>query len=310
MPFKAKHDQITARVTKTDPNQYWVNTLLLSFVLVALVAGYQVLKGNSFNVYQLNIVFALVGMYLIGLSFAMSGLTYFWDFVDTKVVYRKYLGLVGFYYILSHALFSFLNYFFIPTAPLPNFDFDFAWIVGGLRIENTWAFLAGIISLALFAFMAMISNKYSMVELGGVRWRNALRYMGYAAYAIIVIHFGLKRFAGWSNWLQSPNGLPPQSLILLAFVAFVFILRLALFIAVSGKKAAPQAARPPQQPAVPPQQMQQNTQPQGLQPQQQMTSPFERMDTSHQLPEHTQGWSPNQQPAVRQSGPQTPYGQQ
>ncbi|KXK26823.1 MAG: hypothetical protein TR69_WS6001000844 [candidate division WS6 bacterium OLB20] len=206
MPFKTRHEKITAKVTKTDPNYYWVNTLLFSFAVVFAVSLYQVAKGVRFDVYQLNIVFALTGMYLIGLSFALSGLSFFWDFVDTRVVYRKYLGLVGFYYILSHALFSFLNYFFIPTAPLPSFDFDFAWVIGGVRVPNTLAFLAGVVSLGSFAFMAMISNRYSMVELGGVRWRNTLRYVGYFAYAVIVIHFGLKRYAGWSNWLGNLTG--------------------------------------------------------------------------------------------------------
>lgn len=235
--FAEKHNKITAKITQPNDNRYWVNTILFSFVLVFLLAAYQTVKGIRLDVYQLNIVFSFTGMYLIGLSFALSGLTYFWNFVDTKVVYRKYLGLVGFYYVFSHSLFSLVNYLLIPSAPQPSFDLEYNWRVGEMLISNSWAFLSALVSLGIFAYMTIISNKYSMLELGGLIWRKQLRYLGYFAYALIVIHFGLKRFDVWTNWLSEPNGLPPHSLILIVFVFLVFVLRIALYFHQKRKKS-------------------------------------------------------------------------
>lgn len=240
MEFAQRHNQIKAKAGPLSPKQLWINTAVFALFVFMLVSVYHFFESGTYDLFVINTLLAVTGMLLIGLSFMLSGLTYFWDFVDTKLIYRKYLGLTGFYIIVVHAAFSLEQYLFIYNAPKPNFELGFLWAIGPFLISNVFAFASGLIALAIFTMMALISTRYALMELGGIRWRQLLR-LGYAAYLIIVVHFGLKRFETWSAWLQGKNGLlPPISLLLLIFVGVVLVLRLALLLSLEKvKKAKP-----------------------------------------------------------------------
>lgn len=225
-----------APVKKNSTSQrIWLNTVIFSIFLFVILCAYYLIQGHSSDLFSLNILLAITGMVLIGLSYALSGITYFWNFADSKLIYRKQLGLAGFYLVLVHATFSFMNYFFIPNSPKPQFELGYTWNVAGIGISNIFAFIAGVTALAIFLFIALISTQYAMMALGGIRWRKYLR-LGYIAYFIIVIHFGLKRYNEWAAWLSVRVGLPPLSLLLLIFVAFVLLLRLGLSVGLQGRK--------------------------------------------------------------------------
>ena len=228
------HNQPEKKTGKAQPKRIWLNTVIFSILLFIVLCAYYLIQGHSSDLFSLNIILALTGMVLIGLSYALSGITYFWNFADSKLIYRKQLGLSGFYLVLVHATFSFVNYFFIPNSPKPQFELGHMWVIAGISISNVFAFAAGVTALAILLFVALISTNYAMMALGGMRWRRYLRF-GYWAYLIIVIHFGLKRYNEWAAWLSVRVGLPPLSLLLLIFVGFVLLLRLALSVGLKGR---------------------------------------------------------------------------
>lgn len=152
--------------------------------------------------------FADTALILIGLSLALSGICYFWNFAEHYFIYRKHLGLIGFALALSHGI-TFL--LIIPRG-------------------NLSAFISGITALIIYAFMAAISNRFFMIKLGGSLWRQIIR-VGYIAYILTIIHFSIRSFDEWSGWVANPlKSLPPMSLILLLFAIFVLGLRIAVFI--------------------------------------------------------------------------------
>ncbi|MFQ5493188.1 MAG: hypothetical protein ACE5DX_03455 [Candidatus Dojkabacteria bacterium] len=237
MPFKERHEQIIKKFKKPPtPLQFWGWTIGFGVLVYAAVFCYDFIQSRTIDLFLINTQLALTGMYLIGFSFILSGLAFFWDFVDTKVVFRKYLGMVGYYLILVHVVFSFVNYFFVSNAPRPTFDSSWEWLIGDVLISNLWAFGFGLLAFLIFTIMALISNRYAALELGGVRWRQLLR-VGYVAYFFVLIHFFLKRFEQWQAWLAGDYGkYPPQSLLLLVFILFVLLLRVALFVSVRRKQ--------------------------------------------------------------------------
>src|SRR5690606_23440371 len=101
--------------------------------------------------------FALTAGVLIGLSFALSGLTYFYDFLDTKLKYRKQLGLVGYYLAVIYTL--------LLIAYLP----DIYWPSSAGTLF-AFATLTGVAAMTIFTFMAIISGSWA-IKLLGKNWR-------------------------------------------------------------------------------------------------------------------------------------------
>lgn len=177
-------------------------------------------------------------MILIGLSFALSGLCYFWDIVDTKIVYRKYLGLAGFSFGLGHAVMSLIFYLYLKPRGYENspiFILDHQWDFGSFVISNLYAFACAVVALIIFAMMAAISNQYAIVELGGVWWRRLLR-IGYVAYIFATFHFLIKNIPDWRMMmLSSEFELPPLNFWIFVLVCGVVGLRLALWYVLHKK---------------------------------------------------------------------------
>lgn len=236
MSFVQKHSEIVGRIEKVSDGKMYVKVFGFSLVLFAVFFVYMYLDKGSLTVYDLNSLFAIVATYLIGFSLALSGLCYFWNFVDSKIVYRKFLGIVGFGYAVAHAIASLTNYFLLSNSPKPNFDVYHVWVINGIEISNLYSFFAAIIGLCIFILMAAISNRYAVLELGGVRWRQLLR-TGYIAIVLVAVHFGIKRADQWLGWFQGKEGTFPHiSLHVFIFVVLVLLLRLALAISLLIKK--------------------------------------------------------------------------
>lgn len=164
----------------------------------------------------LNHTVADVSILLIGLSFALSGICYFWNFADTLIMYRKDLGLNGFYLALTHTILVLIR------RPVSSF----------LEPERIGPFMAAVLSLLIFTVMASVSNRYAITALGGVAWRRVLRF-GYVAYILGLIHAGMLGIDRWIAWvLTTPTSmatlLPPMSFMVFIFGCFVLGLRLVL----------------------------------------------------------------------------------
>lgn len=165
---------------------------------------------------ELNKSVADTAVVLIGLSMLISSLCYFWNAWDWSIVYRKYLGLVGFAYAVAHLLLSWGPFLALTNAA--------TWQQGRM-----WPALTGLLALIIFAIMAAISNAFSARLLGGRNWRYVLR-TGYVALILVWFHVVLLKSARWLNWYQEGmKTFPALSLVVTGFIVLVVAMRLLLW---------------------------------------------------------------------------------
>lgn len=196
--------------------KYWLSSLALALVVLGLLSGYSLLAGLKYSDFLLNKLLALDAMIMIGLSFAFSGLGYFFDLLDKYVSYRKYIGLVGFYLVVVHMIFSLVV--LSDTFPLKLYYLNPKFIN---------YFIMGLASFLVLLMMAGISNSRAVQELGGKNWRRLLR-LGYLAYIFALVHYIGKNLALWEYWLVNLDGPPPLNLLITIFALFVLWLRIGL----------------------------------------------------------------------------------
>jgi len=225
------------KISKIESNpilKYWLNTLSFGGLVFLFVCYYYFFQGDNFSLEMINKATASTAIILMGLSFALSGLGYYWDFLDRKVPYRKYLGLVGYFFVLWHGLNS-LYFYFLANTGLEKFVLHKDWLVLNFTINNRIPFVLGALSLIIFTLMALISNNYSTKKIGGVRWRKLLR-VGYIALFFALIHFTVKNFEIWINWFnEGANTLPQMSSLIAVYIVIILLLRLVMQISLSRK---------------------------------------------------------------------------
>ena len=222
MPFIKRAEEITKKIKPIKSWKLLFNTLVFSSFIFIAGSLYLFARRGNYDLYIANKVFATTALVLIGLSLTLSGFCYFWDFVDTKIIYRKSLGLVGFAFAVLHIIVT-LN--FLPHKfAYPN------WFV-----DHNISVTFGILALFIFTIMAAISNHFAILELGGKRWRMILR-VGYLAFIFVIIHFTILKYPGWLKWFATREPLlPPLSLLEVIFAVAVVGLRIALFISTHKK---------------------------------------------------------------------------
>lgn len=182
---------------------------LFVFILFYIYISSQNIPG------ALNKSVADTAAFLVGSSMIMSGMAYFFNFLDKKVIYRKYIGLMGFVFAAIHLILSFTAF--------QNL----------LKIETwqslaMWPILTGSLALIIFTFMALISNQFAIRLLGAKLWRGILRF-GYVGIFFVLVHVFLLKSARWLTWFQGGmQGWPSLSLIVSIFIVLVILLRIAL----------------------------------------------------------------------------------
>ncbi|OGK13510.1 hypothetical protein A3A93_00030 [Candidatus Roizmanbacteria bacterium RIFCSPLOWO2_01_FULL_38_12] len=204
----------------------WFDMIVYSLILFIVVSGYYLIQRGSFSLALFNQVIADVGMLLMGLSFALSGICYFWNFADHYIIYRKQLGVVGFAYVILHGL---ISLFFIPeNAPILFYY---------LEKETILAFISAFIAISIYTMMVIVSTDSMIHKLGGHTWRILLR-VGYIAYVFSLLHMWLNSYPFWLRYLTGQGRSPLPSFGLLTFLVgvFVIVLRLAVWISTSRKK--------------------------------------------------------------------------
>lgn len=184
------------------------------FGLLVFGAGYGYIKWLG-TPGELNKSVADTAIILIGLSMLISSVSYYVNFLDWSVAYRKHLGLIGFAFALAHLLLSwgaFLNLFTLNT-----------WEQGRM-----WPALTGTAALLIFAGMALVSNTVA-ARIFGKSWRGILR-TGYIAVGLVLLHVFLLRSARWMSWYRGGMKTPPSlSLLVGSFMLVVLVMRLALW---------------------------------------------------------------------------------
>lgn len=198
----------------------YAQTLL--FAEVVYLAFYFYLLHSPSSIPQNNAV-ANTAVFLMGASMILSGLCYFWNLFDRFAPFKKYLGLVGFAFAVTHV------YLYIPA-----FMSLFSPATWGRPF--IWVLLTGLSSLLIFTVMALISNNYAARKLGGKNWKLILR-TGYIALLLAGIHILLLSRKGWVAWYNSGfDGLPALNLIISVFIVVVLGMRIALWIALKNRK--------------------------------------------------------------------------
>lgn len=200
--------------------------ILIAIGLFAFFTGYSwglgFIPSSADPLKELNKILSLIGTVLVACSLMISGLTYFSNFADKTLQIRKHLGIVGFWFILLHGVFSlfFLQRFF----PL---DYYFT-------SRNIISFLCALTSIILLIIMAVISNNWAMKALKPQTWRLILRYSGYVALILALYHFGVKNYLNWGSSFKFTI-LPDPTLIVFVIGSLAVLLRVALFISIKIK---------------------------------------------------------------------------
>lgn len=189
-------------------------------ILGLIIFGLSYVYTDSMQIsHSLNKATADTAVWLIGFSMILSGMCYFWDFLDSKIIYRKYLGLIGFAFAIAHIVLSF-------SALLRLFEIE-TW-QNGLFLPA----LTGLIATMVFTVMAAISNSFSASHLGGKMWRQIL-HTGYYALILVFVHVGALKLRYWIPWInQGMKTLPSSSLVVSVFIVVVVLMRIAVALSV------------------------------------------------------------------------------
>lgn len=214
-------DAIDPRVAMTK--KLWKNSLLIAGGVGAFFVVYVSILDGPFTLVSFAKVMAGMANFLFAMSLSLSSFGYFFNFLDSKVVYRKYLGLLGYFAALSYAL---LLLVLRPERYLFGLP-EYFW---------TSDVLLGLAAMGIFTGMALISNDRAMLAIGPVRWRNLLR-LGYVAFFLLVVRAVMNESNPigadpkpeyWLAYFQSLDTLPPTRLLFSVVAMTVIFSRLAV----------------------------------------------------------------------------------
>ncbi len=208
----------------------WLSVIVFAQFLHGVGVAYGVLFRGELTTAVLSEALAFAGGVLIGLSFALSGLSYYLNIFDGFLKYRKFLGLVGYYLALIYSI-TLLFRFPEKYNLLDSLSF--------LTVES----ILGLSAMGIFTFMAIISGTWAVKRFGKT-WRSYLR-LGYVAYTLLIIRAVIVEGSMWSEWWTLKATVPPPRLLLSCFAIAVILLRIALEISLRTKQKAPVPVAPP-----------------------------------------------------------------
>jgi DMSO/TMAO reductase YedYZ heme-binding membrane subunit len=199
----------------------WRNSIIFSLYIYVATLSYTSLFREAVDLITATLALALTGGILIGCSFALSIMSFFFDFLDSKLKYRKEIGVLGYFYALAYSL-SLLQRF--PEKYIGSFP---NWLT---ELEA----MLGLTAMAILTMMTIISTK-SGVRLAGRHFRPLLR-LGYIAYLLLVIRAWLLEKDLWLTWLGTTDDLAPPRLLLSIFALTIIISRLLMEIVLRTKR--------------------------------------------------------------------------
>src|SRR5688572_22305725 len=82
----------------------WKNSLWISFFTLLFFVGYVSLLEGVSTLLSWSKVVAGTSGFLLAYSLSLSTIGYYFNFLDSKVIYRKYLGLMGYYFALLYSV--------------------------------------------------------------------------------------------------------------------------------------------------------------------------------------------------------------
>ncbi|HLD27110.1 MAG TPA: hypothetical protein VJB63_04110 [Patescibacteria group bacterium] len=201
---------------KSVRHTLWIHSFLCAAIIYILLVEYLLIQNKYLTVSFLNEALAGTASIMIGTSFAFSGFCYYFDFLDRKIAYRKYFGLVGFWGALLYAI-------ILAILHPQKYIFGLSYYFWSVDI------IFGGIALGIFAVMAIISTRSMMMRLGVHTWRRILR-MGYLALVLLIIRAVVVESALWRLWFVHPYELPPLRLVGTVFSVIVLLFRGSMIV--------------------------------------------------------------------------------
>lgn len=192
----------------------WAVPISIAVLLFIVFSIYEFFRTGQFSLSSLNAALAGTAALGIGFSLALSGISYYFNFLDHEIAYRKHLGLVGYFLAL---VYSFLLLFVNPDK----------YFYGFLENLKSADFILGLSSMGILTLMAIVSNNFVMRKIGAHTWRFILR-LGYAAYFLLIVRAVILEGEDWFLWLQRLDNLPPGRLLVSIFAALVIALRMSM----------------------------------------------------------------------------------
>lgn len=192
----------------------WLNTLLIAAALYAILAYITFLLDKSLEPLTFSKALGGTAAICLAISFSFSSWCYYFNFLDHKLIYRKYFGLTGYYIAILYS-FSLL---FVNSE---RYFFGF--------FENIFSadFILGLSALAYFTFMAVISNSWAIKQMSPKHWRWALRG-GFAAWFLLAVRAFILEKPLWLDYLSTFRGFPPPRMLLSLLVVAVITFRLSI----------------------------------------------------------------------------------
>src|SRR6185369_10777698 len=150
------------------PSSTWdyAVAFFVAFLLFVFFGTYlYIRRGYMFDapltadpLYVPNKVIASTGLVMLGLVFLIGPVSRYFDKFDKWIGYRKEVGIVAGFLLIAHGV---ISYAFSPKKfPADTFFEPY-------NFNTTLAGLAGIL---LLVFLTVISLKFFIEKLGGVRW--------------------------------------------------------------------------------------------------------------------------------------------
>lgn len=172
---------------------------------------------------MMNKIAGLLAITLIGMSFILGPLSYFFSFFLPLRKYRRFLGVSGFYVTIVHAVLSYLFYY----------NKDAYFMLFSTKNEHLIAVYAGALALLYFFAMTFTSFPWWVRYLGARKWKT-LQSLGYAAFAVAMAHFILAETNNGVFIIRRPFGKA-----LFVFGCIVLLARISVFLVQKFKTNPP-----------------------------------------------------------------------
>lgn len=215
---------------------YVIATLIAAALTVFLGLYLFIRRGYFFDapptadmLYVPNKALVGVGTILLAFTFVIGPIVRYFDRFDKWLGYRKEIGIVGAFFVFSHAI---ISYFFLPLK------FGQAYFT-----LDSLEFVAGLIGVFLLVLLFIISFKKAIGLIGASRWWFLQRWGLRLVIAFTLIHVYVMKWNGWIKWLKQGGSVNPTAeltnpqmtglgLLVMIFVTWVVIVRLyeSLFI--------------------------------------------------------------------------------
>jgi len=215
---------------KLSSSRDYFIALFIAMILFILFSCYLLIRrGYYFDapptvdlLYVPNKALAGAGIVLLAFTFLIGPITRYFDRFDRWVGYRKEIGIVAAFFLVAHAIISYL------ALPLkfPREWFSF------LSLE----YAAGLIGAALLVLLFVISFRKMIELIGPSRWWFLQRWGLRLVILLAAIHIYDMKWAGWVKWLTKGGGaattelanpwMPGLGLLTGMFLGWVLVVRL------------------------------------------------------------------------------------